>query len=133
MPRNKNLSGQFGTSKYFKSVSEGKHPPALFATAREIWANTHPGDLDAPYSQENSQGEKQEAWYKDKKDLLEHKVSDKPSLTKSIKNTGYLWAHNVMTGSHVTLRNDVLTDGHHRVAAMLTHRPDEFLPIKTVL
>jgi hypothetical protein len=126
-----NIGQQFGSSEYFRKVSEGTQPPALFATAKEIWHNTYPGDLDAPYSQENSQGEKEDHWHDSKEDLLQHKLTAKPSLTSSIARTGYHWAHNVMTGSHVSLRNDVLMDGHHRVAAMLKHHPDEFLPIKT--
>lgn len=132
MAKNKNLSSQFGTPEYFKAVAEGTQPPVLFATAREIWEHTYPGDLDAPYSQENSQGEREDAWYSDKHELYEHKLNDKPSLTNSIKNSGYNWAHSVMTGAHVTLRDDVLLDGHHRVVAMHEYHPDDFIPIRTV-
>lgn len=128
----RNLSSQFGTSHYFEKVAEGTQPPALFATAKEIWDHTEPGDFDHPYSQEDSQGEKQHLFYNTKEQLLNHKLTDNPSLTKAIANSGYNWSHNVMTGAHVTLRNDILLDGHHRVAAMLKHRPDEFLPIRTI-
>jgi hypothetical protein len=124
------LSRQFGTSEYFKKVSEGTQPPALFATAKEIWHNTHPVDLDAPYSQENSQGNKEDLWHESKAHLLQHKQFSNPALTNSIKKIGFDWKHSQLSTAHpVELRDDVLLNGHHRVAKMLEHHPNQFIPI----
>jgi len=126
-----NIGQQFGSAEYFRKVAEGTQPPAMFATAREIVHSTYPGDLDAPYSGQNSQGESEDHWYESENHLWDHKYHERPETTESLKAKGYDWSAAQKTGDHVTLRNDVLQDGHHRIAAMVRHRPDEFLPIKT--
>ncbi|CAB4124054.1 hypothetical protein UFOVP45_125 [uncultured Caudovirales phage] len=123
-----NIGQQFGTSEYFRKVAEGTHPPAMFATAREIFKHTYPGDLDAPYSSSNSQGDTEDHWYEDEDHMWDHKYHDKPGLTKDLKANGYDWSKNE---EPVTLRDDTLQNGHHRIAALTKHRPDEFLPINT--
>lgn len=132
MAKNKNLSGQFGTSEYFQAVADGHQPPAMFATAKELWDHTEPGDFDAPYSQVNSQGEKEDAWHDTKEDLYNHKLTNKPAVTESIKKDGYDWAKHNKADTHVTIQDDILLDGHHRVVAMHKYRPDEFIPIRTL-
>jgi len=126
----RNLSPQFGSPEYHEQVTSGEHPPAMFATAREI--------VDTHHLSDQYRGlhniDKQYMWrFQSKGDLMKFKEQNKPHLTQSIKEEGYNWKHPIVSYSVQSPENvkntGVVTDGHHRLAAMHQHRPDEFLPL----
>lgn len=129
----RNLSPQFGSSEYYSQVTSGEHPPAMFATGREL-VDTHLlGDQYGGVHRVN----KPTMWnFKTKEDTLAFKEQNKPDLIEHIKERGYDWSkpaliHAISNTSGVQ-NTGLLADGHHRLAAMVKHRPDEFMPIKTI-
>jgi hypothetical protein len=127
----RSLSPQFGSTEYHQRVLAGGHPPAMFATAREI-VDTH--NFSDQYRGLHNINNPRMWAHSSKEALLEHKEHNQPELTKNIKEKGYDWSKPVVTysvGSPENVKNTgVVTDGHHRIAAMLRHRPDEFLPLE---
>lgn len=127
-----NLSPQFGGSEYYRQVIAGEHPPAMFATAKEL-VDTHL--LGDQYGGIYRYDKPTMHRFKSKEETLAHKLTAKPELTQSIKEHGYDWSkpatiHAISNTSGVQNKG-LINDAHHRIAAMLEHRPDEFLPIET--
>jgi hypothetical protein len=129
----RNLSPQFGSAEYYGKVISGEHPPALFATAKEL-SDTHLlGDQYGGIHRVD----KPNMWkFKSKEETLAFKEQNKPDLIEHIKERGYDWSkpatvHAIKNTSGVQ-NTGLLADGHHRLAAMVKHRPDEFMPIKTL-
>jgi len=138
----RSLSPQFGSPEYHEQVGSGDHPPAMFATAREI-VDTH--HLSDQYRGIHNIGKPHMWRFKTKDDLLDFKAQNKPDLVENIKKEGFDWKAPIttqsvsspesvlnLTTSPESVRNTgVVLEGHHRLAAMHRHRPDEFLPIET--
>lgn len=124
---------QFGSPEYFRQVSRGTHPPAMFATAKEIVNTHHLGDMDHPLNEGSDIDDEEDYRYAEsKEDLLQHKLDNNPDISESIRDYGFDWGKEHFDDDPITVRNDTLLDGHHRVANMLAYRPNEFVPIKTV-
>jgi hypothetical protein len=129
---NSNLSPQFGSPEYLRQVTSGEHPPAMFATAREIVDTHRLGDMEHPVEKYDEEtGEKGYHYFNTKQELLQHKVNEAPDLVDDIAYHGFDWNKEDMEHDPITLRNDTLVEGHHRTAAMYALRPDEFMPIHT--
>jgi hypothetical protein len=129
----RNLSPQFGSADYYQKVISGEHPPALFASGREL-VDTHLlGDQYGGIHRYD----KPKMWnFKTKEDTLAFKRQNKPDLIEQIKDRGYDWTkpaliHAISNTSGVQ-NTGMIADGHHRIAAMQAHRPDEYLPIRTL-
>lgn len=137
---NPNLSPQFGSPEYHRRVAAGTHPPAMIATAPELVQTHHLNDIEGGRSAHTPSerlqyGDGWEVPFRSKEDLMSYKAQDKPYLTEDIKKRGFDWKEPVQTG-HIgylkELKDSVsVVDGHHRLAAMYYHRPDEFLPVQT--
>jgi hypothetical protein len=137
---NPNLSPQFGSPEYHRQVSSGTHPPAMIATAPEIVQTHHLNDIEGgrsahTFSERLEYGDGWEVPFRNKEDLMSYKEKDRPHLTEDIKGQGFNWKEPVQAG-HIGYLHELkdsisLVDGHHRLAAMYYHRPDEFLPIQT--
>jgi len=137
-----NLSPQFGSYDYHDLVSTGDHPPAMFATAKEIIKTHHLGDMDEQSTKRELIHEKLENAdafpgmnYHDVDGVDEGPADERQSgqfggLTQRIKEGGYDWSKPVQVRAHGEA--STLYNGHHRVAVMRRDRPDEFLPISTV-
>jgi len=136
----RNLSPQFGSRDYHQQVSEGVHPPAMFAKAPEIVQTHHLNDIEGFRSAQTPEERLQhgEGWYvpfRDKEDLLKYKEKEQPYLTHDIKEHGFNW-HSPIQAGHLKYDHQLddsvsIVDGHHRLAAMYHHRPDDFLPMQT--
>lgn len=132
-PMTRNLSPQFGSTEYYGKVISGEHPPALFASAGEISKTHLLGDQYGGIHRVD----KPTMWkFKSPEETLSFKEKNKPDLIEHIKERGYDWSkpvtiHAVEDTSGVKLTG-MLADGHHRLAAMKKHRPDEFMPLKTI-
>lgn len=125
---------QFGSKNYYRQVSSGVHPPAMFATAKELVDKHSLGDLGSPVSREDEYGNEYHEYFDNKDDLLQHKLEDDDKLSYDIGEHGFDWSEHVNNPYYqieVNAENKTLTDGHHRVAAMLAYRPDEFIPFST--
>jgi hypothetical protein len=128
-----NLSHQFGSPEYFSGLANGSQTPALFATAREIVDTHHLGDMQWPVEKYNEETDEDEYHYfNNKHELLQHKLEESPELSHDIARHGFDWNKEDMEHDPITLRGDTLLEGHHRLAAMYAHRPDEFIPIHTI-
>ena len=124
---------EFGSREYLRQVSAGVHPPAMFATASEI-VNTHDlGDIGMQVVKKGPDGTYDYHPILDKDELLAHKLYADADLSESIRDHGFDWGQEKFDEAPVRLRNDTLTNGHHRVAGMLAYRPDEFLRVHTGL
>lgn len=137
---------EFGSPEYHKQVAEGTHPPALFATAPEIIKSHFLGDMTLSYRRKDAFGNLRrdqfgqviQAKYGHPNALLKYKLGHQPLLTEDIKNFGFDWApQGDFDRSQITTSLDYLghgptvLGGHHRLAAMNAHRPDEFIPLGT--
>jgi hypothetical protein len=128
----RSLSPQFGSTDYYQKVISGEHPPAMFATSREI-VDTHLlGDQHGGIYRYD----KPNMWkFKTKEETLAFKRQNKPDLIEQIRVRGYDWSkpatiHAISNMSGVQ-NTGMVADGHHRISAMHAHRPDEYLPIRT--
>lgn len=125
-------SPQFGSKKYFSKVFRGVHPPAMFATPEEILRTHTLGDMGSPVSQEDSQGNEYHEYFDSPEELLHYKLQDDEDLADDIREKGFDWSQHLKNHfNRVQVTDRELSDGHHRLAAMLAHRPDEFMPIET--
>lgn len=125
-------SPQFGSKKYFSKVFRGVHPPAMFATPEEILRTHDLGDMGSPVSQEDSQGNEYHEYFESPEELLQYKLEDDPHLADDIADKGFDWSkHRDSHFDRVQVTDRALSDGHHRLAAMLEYRPKEFMPIET--
>lgn len=141
MSSNDNLSPQFGSYDYHDLVTSGDHPPAMFATAKEIIKTHHLGDMDWESSKHELLKEKLENAdafpgmnYHDVEGIDEGPADERQSghfggLTERIKEGGYDWSKPVDIRAHGEA--STLYNGHHRIAVMRRDRPDEFLPLNT--
>jgi hypothetical protein len=112
----------------------------MIAKAPEIVATHHLNDIEGFRSAQTSEeklqyGEGWEVPFRDKSDLLSYKEKELPHLTQDIRQRGFDW-HSPIQAGHLNydhqLNNSVsIVDGHHRLAAMYHHRPDEFVPLQT--
>jgi hypothetical protein len=103
----------------------------MFATAREI-VDTHAlGDIGMHVYKYGEDGTYDYHPIFDNNELLKHKLHNDPDVTESIRDYGFDWGQEHFDDDPVRLRNDTLTNGHHRVANMLEYRPSEFLRIHT--
>jgi len=137
---NTNLSPQFGSQEYHQQVSGGVHPPAMIAKAHEIVETHHLNDMEGSRSAQTPEEKFQygDGWdvpFRDKEDLLSYKEKEQPYLTDDIKKHGFNWGSPIQAG-HLNNDHDLndsvsIVDGHHRLAAMYYHRPDDFIPIQT--
>jgi hypothetical protein len=139
---NDNLSPQFGSYDYHDLVSTGDHPPAMFATAKEIIKTHHLGDMDEQSTKRELLHEKLENadsypgmnYDEEPEEQASGPADERQSgqfggLTQRIKEGGYDWSKPVRIRAHGEA--STLYNGHHRVAVMRRDRPDEFLPIRT--
>lgn len=130
---------EFGSPEYHKAVRRGEHPPAMFATAPEIFLTHHLGDADAYPSREDMVGDKLDeadsraGMHPDDNEFGVIAPSQRQSgwyggLSNRLTKYGYDWT------KPITIRNEsddlTLVDGHHRLAVMLRDRPDEFIPLE---
>lgn len=135
---------QFGSPEYHKAVRRRKHPPALFATAPEIFLTHRLADADE--GAENNPEAKTELMEEkldeadsragldpDEEDYGKVRASQRNSgwyggLSHRIRRSGYDWTKPLI------IRNEseglALVDGHHRLAVMMRDRPHEFLPLE---
>lgn len=139
-----NLSPQFGSYDYHDLVSTGDHPPAMFATAKEIIRTHHLGDMDwLQGTKRELLSEKLEeadarpgmSYDEEPEEQANGPADERQSgvfggLTQRIKEGGYDWSKPVDIRAHGEA--STLFNGHHRVAVMRRDRPDEFLPLNTV-
>jgi len=122
---------EFGSINYARRLINGTQPPAMFATAREIVATHALGDIGMHVYKQGEDGEYDYNPILDNDELLEHKVNNDPDLAENIRDYGFDWGQEHFKEDPVRLRDETLTNGHHRVASMLKYRPDEFLRIYT--
>jgi hypothetical protein len=139
---NDNLSPQFGSYDYHDLVSTGDHPPAMFATAKEIIKTHHLGDMDEQSTKRELIHEKLEnadsypgmGYDEEPEEQANGPADERQSgqfggLTQRIREGGYDWSKPVRIRAHGEA--STLLNGHHRVAVMRRDRPEEFLPIRT--
>lgn len=137
---------EFGSPEYHEQVAAGVHPPALFATAPEIIKSHFLGDMTIPVRRRDAFGNLRKdqfgnvlrAKFGHPNALLKYKLGNQPLLTEDIKQFGFDWHP---TGDHdrsqITTSLDfhghgpTVLGGHHRLAAMNAHRPEEFIPLGT--
>lgn len=112
----------------------------MMATAHEIVHTHYLNDLDGVRSPQTADerlkyGDGWSVPYRNKADLLTYKEREYPGLTQNISQKGFDWKHPIQTGrvGYLPDLKDEVTvlDGHHRLAAMYHHRPNEFLPMQT--
>jgi hypothetical protein len=136
---NDNLSPQFGSYDYHEAVAHGEHPPAMFATAKEIIKTHQLGDKGDEYTVKELLNEKLEeadarpgVGYDVPEGFIKQPKETRQSgwyggLTKRIKKQGYDWSKPVEL--EASDPQSILHQGHHRVAVMRRDRPDEFFPL----
>lgn len=131
---------RFGSPEYLSQVETGKHPPAMFATAPELFLTHKLSDL--------GENERKEDLMEEKRDEADSRAGLHPEddeygtvrgsqrqsgwyggLSNRLRKYGYDWS------KPLTVRNEPssglsLTDGHHRLAVMMRDRPNEFMPIE---
>jgi hypothetical protein len=138
-------SPKFGGKAYYRQVDAGTHPPALFATSREIVDTHNLGDmlLYPDINKKVRKGQNQPKAVKE--ELLESKRNDDVgvALSDSIQTRGYVdkptrnpFEGIVLTTQHYDdegagVKGPVLLGGHHRVAIMHQQDPDKFMFIQT--
>lgn len=131
---NRNLSPQFGSHEYTRQVAAGTHPPAFFASAKEIHDTHTYGDAGADdmIFDKKTKGYVPTTLPSNPDKLMDYKRNEDPELTSALKKHGYDWNEVTIHHDPVSARNDTLMDGHHRVAAMLKHRPNDYMPLETL-
>ena len=112
----------------------------MMATAEELVQTHHLNDIEGGRSAKTPEERLQygDGWdvpFRSKHDLLDYKVHDRPHITESVRDKGFDWGNPVQTAHmqyHPDLKDSIsLVDGHHRLAAMYYHRPQEFMPVQT--
>ncbi|CAB5219265.1 hypothetical protein UFOVP221_47 [uncultured Caudovirales phage] len=138
-------SPKFGGRAYYRQVDAGVHPPALFATPREIVDTHNLADMTfyPELKKKVRKGRNQPKAVKE--ELLESKRNDDvgQALSDSINTRGYVdkptqnpYEAIVLGAQHYEDKNagikgPVLLGGHHRVAIMHEQDPDKFMFIQT--
>ena len=136
---------KFGGKAYYRQVTAGLHPPAMFATPNEIVDTHNLADM-VHYSDMKSPGLTRNQTRAEKNAVLEAKRNDFVGevLADSVATHGYiddtsgdpyrsiqLTAEDHLTYGGGPVRGPVVLGGHHRIALMHKEAPNDFRLIQT--